>query len=64
MSEAGWRALDLFAPTPEHALFQRTLDEFVAREVEPQAAAHDRDEPSMDLSTMIRALEVVLPLLA
>ena len=27
-------------------------------------AAHDRDEPSMDLSTMIRALEVVLPLLA
>jgi isovaleryl-CoA dehydrogenase len=44
MSEAGWRALDLFAPTPEHALFQRTLDEFVAREVEPQAAAHDRDE--------------------
>ena len=27
-------------------------------------AAHDRDEPSMDLSTMIRAVEVVLPLLA
>jgi pyroglutamyl-peptidase len=26
-------------------------------------AAHDRDEPSMDLSTMIRAVEVVLPLL-
>ena len=25
-------------------------------------AAHDRDEPSMDLSTMIRAVEVVLPL--
>jgi pyroglutamyl-peptidase len=24
-------------------------------------AAHDRDEPSMDLSTMIRAMEVVLP---
>ena len=27
-------------------------------------AAHDRDEPSMDLSTMIRAVEVVLPMLA
>ena len=27
-------------------------------------AAHDRDEPSMDLSTMIRAMEVVLPLVA
>jgi pyroglutamyl-peptidase len=25
-------------------------------------AAHDRDEPSMDLSTMIRAVEVILPL--
>ncbi|HEX7215526.1 MAG TPA: pyroglutamyl-peptidase I [Methylomirabilota bacterium] len=25
-------------------------------------AAHDREEPSMDLSTMIRAVEVVLPL--
>ena len=25
-------------------------------------AAHDRDEPSMDLSTMIRAAEVILPL--
>ena len=27
-------------------------------------AAHDRDEPSMELSTMIRAVEVVLPLVA
>jgi pyroglutamyl-peptidase len=25
-------------------------------------AAHDRDEPSMELSTMIRAVEVILPL--
>ena len=44
MSDAPWRALDLLAPTPEHALLAETLREFVAREVEPQAAAHDRAE--------------------
>ena len=44
MSDAAWRALDLYAPTPEHALFAETLREFVAREVEPQAAEHDRAE--------------------
>ncbi len=38
------RKLDLFAPTDEHALFARTLREFTAREVEPQAAEHDRTE--------------------
>jgi len=38
------RSLDLFAPTPEHALLAETLREFVAREVEPQAAEHDRSE--------------------
>ena len=38
------RELDLFAPTPEHALLADTLETFVAREVEPQAAEHDRDE--------------------
>jgi isovaleryl-CoA dehydrogenase len=38
------RALDLFAPTPEHAALAETLREFVAREVEPQAAEHDRSE--------------------
>jgi isovaleryl-CoA dehydrogenase len=37
-------ALDLFAPTPEHALLAETLREFVAREVEPQAAEYDRAE--------------------
>ena len=37
------RDLDLFAPTPEHALLAETLAAFVAREVEPQAAQHDRD---------------------
>ena len=38
------RDLDLFAPTPEHALLGETLETFVAREVEPQAAEHDRSE--------------------
>jgi isovaleryl-CoA dehydrogenase len=44
MSEGDWRHLDIFAPTPEHALFRQTLEEFVEREVEPQAAEHDRSE--------------------
>ncbi len=44
MEEKDWRELDLFAPTPEHALLAETLREFVTREVEPQAAAHDRSE--------------------
>jgi len=44
MTETAWRDLDLFAPTPEHALLADTLREFVSREVEPQAAAHDRSE--------------------
>jgi isovaleryl-CoA dehydrogenase len=44
MRKIDWRELDLFAPTPEHALLAETLREFVAREVEPQAADHDRRE--------------------
>jgi len=44
MSDTAWRDLDLFAPTPEHALLADTLREFVTREVEPQASAHDRSE--------------------
>jgi isovaleryl-CoA dehydrogenase len=44
MSLPDWRSLDLAAPTPEHALLADTLREFVAREVEPQAAEHDRAE--------------------
>jgi isovaleryl-CoA dehydrogenase len=44
MTENDWRSLDLAAPTPEHALLAETLREFVAREVEPQAAEHDRSE--------------------
>ena len=44
MSEFDYRRLDLFAPTPEHALLAGTLESFVRREVEPQAAERDRAE--------------------
>jgi len=44
MSETGSASLDLFAPTPEHEMLADTLREFVKREVEPQAAEHDREE--------------------
>jgi isovaleryl-CoA dehydrogenase len=44
MGNSDWRELDLFAPTPEHALLADSLREFVEREVEPQAADHDRRE--------------------
>ncbi len=40
----GWRDFDLFAPTEEHALLAESLRLFVEREVEPQAALHDREE--------------------
>ena len=35
---------DLFNPTEEHAALRRTIRDFVEREVDPQAAAHDRSE--------------------
>jgi isovaleryl-CoA dehydrogenase len=38
------RSLDLFAPTDEHRLLAETLADFVAREVEPQAEAYNREE--------------------
>lgn len=41
---SAWRRFDLFAPTDEHALLHETLQKFVANEVEPQAAEHDRLE--------------------
>ena len=44
MTSSDWRRFDLLAPTQEHALLAGALAEFVAREVEPQAASHDRDE--------------------
>ena len=39
-----WRSFDLAAPTAEHRLLADTLREFTRREVEPQAAEHDRAE--------------------
>jgi isovaleryl-CoA dehydrogenase len=35
---------DLFNPTEEHAALRRTVRDFAEREVDPQAAAHDRTE--------------------
>jgi isovaleryl-CoA dehydrogenase len=54
-----WTDLDLFAPTPEHALLARTLEEFVTREVEPQAAEHDRSE-TFNRALFARAAELGL----
>ena len=54
-----WRELDLFAPTSEHALLAETLREFVAREVEQQAAEHDRSE-SFNLPLFRKAGELGL----
>jgi len=41
---ADWQMFDLYAPTEEHRLLAQTVADFVAAEVEPQAAAHDRNE--------------------
>jgi isovaleryl-CoA dehydrogenase len=57
--DGAWRRLDLFAPTPEHALLAESLAEFVAREVAPQAAEHDRDE-SFNHALFKRAGEIGL----
>lgn len=58
-SEESWRGFDLAAPTPEHALLGETLAEFVTREVEPQAAEHDRSE-SFNHALFLRAGELGL----
>jgi isovaleryl-CoA dehydrogenase len=39
-----WRSMDLFAPTDEHRMLGATMRDFVRDEVEPQAAAFNRDE--------------------
>ncbi len=44
MADDSWRDFDLAAPTPEHAQLRDLLRDFVAREVEPQASQHDREE--------------------
>jgi isovaleryl-CoA dehydrogenase len=59
MDTSDWRSFDLYAPTPEHQLLAGTLREFVTREVEPQAAAHDRAE-RFNLALFRRAGELGL----
>jgi isovaleryl-CoA dehydrogenase len=56
---SGWRSFDLFAPSDEHRLLAQTLEDFVTREVEPQARAHDRDE-KFNLDLFRRAGELGL----
>jgi isovaleryl-CoA dehydrogenase len=58
-NDAGWRALDLFAPTAEHRLLAETVGQFVADEVEPQAAAYNREE-KFNLALFRRAGELGL----
>lgn len=36
--------IDLFNPTPEHALLRQTVRDFAREQVEPQALAYDREE--------------------
>ena len=51
---------DLFNPTEEHAALRKTLREFVEREVDPQAAAHDRSESlNLDLFRKLGELGVL-----
>ena len=59
MGESDWQSFDLFAPTPEHRLLADTLDEFVAREVDPQAGEHDRSE-TFNHALFLRAGELGL----
>jgi len=53
------RRFDLFAPTSVHELLGQTLREFVGREVEPQAAEHDRSE-TFNHALFVRAGELGL----
>ncbi len=59
MNGSDWQRFELASPTPEHRLLAGTLAEFVAREVEPQAAQHDRDE-SFNHALFLRAGEIGL----
>ncbi len=54
-----WRDLDLFAPSEEHRLLAQTVGEFVTDEVEPQAAAYNREE-KFNLALFRRAGELGL----
>jgi isovaleryl-CoA dehydrogenase len=51
---------DLFDPTEEHAALRRTIRDFVEREVDPQAATHDRAESfNLDLFRKLGELGVL-----
>ena len=43
-ADTAWRSFDLFAPSDVHRLLAKTVADFVAREVEPQAAVYNREE--------------------
>ncbi len=58
-SQPSWREMDLFAPTDEHRMLAATMREYVANEVEPQAAAYNRDE-KFNLALFRRAGELGL----
>src|SRR5258706_9461257 len=58
-NSTAWRELDLFAPTDEHRLLADTVAEFVVHEVEPQAAAFNREE-KFNLALFRRAGELGL----
>ncbi|MCC6179420.1 MAG: acyl-CoA dehydrogenase family protein [Chloroflexi bacterium] len=56
----GWSEVDLFNPTPEHALLRETLRQFVREQVEPQALEHDRAERfNRDLFQQCAALDLL-----
>lgn len=44
MNDSSQPAFDLFVPSEEHRLLAATMHDFVAQEVEPQAARFDREE--------------------
>lgn len=44
MAQHQWQDFDLMNPTEEHQMLRQTVREFVASEVEPQAAEYDRKE--------------------
>jgi isovaleryl-CoA dehydrogenase len=58
MSSSGPR-LDLYTPTPEHAMLRSTLHSFVREVVEPQAEAHD-ESGTLNVALMRRCGELGL----
>ena len=59
-SATGWPAVDLFNPSPEHALLRETIRQLVRDEVEPQALEHDRAERfNLELFRTFGALDLL-----